>query len=246
MMKPAATTAAEVPLVAALVPVAYADGPSGGVCDNSGLLVTICAADGGRASGSSGSSDTSQRSRILDLGFMRIEMASRATATPEPLVKVLTRVPLGVLRPPRIRKVRDQTGQITLPTGLGGRRGRRGADIEGDLADHGAGHSHVDDLEAAMGSSVGRVRFQPCRSGERLAGGTRPGPPVGPGESQRQRSRGGADGAAATHAVAVGKRTSSPPGVGSRDATLPVQPKAARTCGSYHSELSSTTNRSDL
>ncbi|MET8927311.1 ATP/GTP-binding protein [[Kitasatospora] papulosa] len=56
MLKQSTTVAAAVVLALVLVPAAHADGPSGGVCDNSGILVTICAADGGRASGSSGSS----------------------------------------------------------------------------------------------------------------------------------------------------------------------------------------------
>ncbi|MFE9913188.1 ATP/GTP-binding protein [Streptomyces clavifer] len=52
LSRPAA--AAAVVLAVALAPAAHADGP-GGVCDNSGVLVTICAEDGGGSSATSGS-----------------------------------------------------------------------------------------------------------------------------------------------------------------------------------------------
>lgn len=44
--------AAAVILAGILTPVAHADGPGGGVCDNSGVLVTVCAEDGHSSSGS--------------------------------------------------------------------------------------------------------------------------------------------------------------------------------------------------
>ncbi|MGW4231229.1 hypothetical protein ACWEF9_18375 [Streptomyces sp. NPDC004980] len=56
MLSRPATAAAAVVLAVVLAPAAHADGPGGGVCDNSGVLVTICAEDGGASSGSSGSS----------------------------------------------------------------------------------------------------------------------------------------------------------------------------------------------
>ncbi|MFD9239868.1 ATP/GTP-binding protein [[Kitasatospora] papulosa] len=48
--------AAAVVLAAALVPAAHANGPGGGVCGTGDVLVTICAQDNTRSSGSSGSS----------------------------------------------------------------------------------------------------------------------------------------------------------------------------------------------
>ncbi|MFJ8770118.1 ATP/GTP-binding protein [Streptomyces clavifer] len=54
MLKQSAAVAAAVVLAVTLAPAAHADGPGGGVCDNSGVLVTICAEDGGGSSGSSG------------------------------------------------------------------------------------------------------------------------------------------------------------------------------------------------
>ena len=62
MLKQAATPmAAVVVLAAALAPAAHADGQTVGSdgCRGSMLSVTVCAADGGRASGSSGSSGSS-------------------------------------------------------------------------------------------------------------------------------------------------------------------------------------------
>ncbi|MFB7360303.1 ATP/GTP-binding protein [Streptomyces gardneri] len=57
---------AAVVLSGILAPAAHADGPGGGVCDNSGLLVTVCASDsttapsagGGSGSGSGGTAGT--------------------------------------------------------------------------------------------------------------------------------------------------------------------------------------------
>ncbi|MEU9015758.1 ATP/GTP-binding protein [Streptomyces sp. NPDC048479] len=54
--------AAAVVLAGSLAPVAYADGgPGGGVCDNSGLLVTVCASDDATAPGSGGDSGTAAK-----------------------------------------------------------------------------------------------------------------------------------------------------------------------------------------
>ncbi|MGW6862123.1 ATP/GTP-binding protein [Streptomyces xanthophaeus] len=48
------TAATGMLLAAACVPAAYADGPDGGVCDSSDLLVTVCAQDGGGTPASGG------------------------------------------------------------------------------------------------------------------------------------------------------------------------------------------------
>ncbi|MFF6794545.1 ATP/GTP-binding protein [Streptomyces filamentosus] len=51
MLSRAAAAAAGVVLAAVLAPAAHADGPGGGVCDTSGLVVTVCAEDGSSAGG---------------------------------------------------------------------------------------------------------------------------------------------------------------------------------------------------
>ncbi|MFB7032100.1 MULTISPECIES: ATP/GTP-binding protein [unclassified Streptomyces] len=53
-----ATAAVGVLLAAALAPAAHAAGLGGGVCDTSGLLVTVCASDSTKAPGSSGAGTT--------------------------------------------------------------------------------------------------------------------------------------------------------------------------------------------